>query len=204
MVLDTAGNGEKITSRGRIIAAAKTHFAAHGYEGASTRKIAEEVGVAQSLLLYHFETKDDLWKSVMDLMFAEYEVVLQSALDTENEDAADKLKAIIIAFVDYCRNDPDLHRVMVTEGRSSTDRLAWLIENHVRRGYDLTISLIKQGQKDGTVRRGDPRLVYYSIIAIAGTIYSLEPEMHLLDSNKSRPKRDTVVDYMCNLIFTDA
>lgn len=204
MVLDSAGNGEKTTSRGRIIAAAKSHFAAHGYEGASTRKIAEEVGVAQSLLLYHFATKDDLWKSVMDFMFAEYEVVLQSVLDTENAGAEDQLKAIIVTFVDHCRKDPDLHRVMVTEGRSSTDRLAWLIENHVRRGYDRAINLIKQGQKEGKVRGGDPRLVYYSIIAIAGTIYSLEPEMHLLDSNKTRPKRDTVVDYMCNLIFTDA
>ena len=189
------------SSRDRIIHAAKVQFARTGFDGASTRQIAEVAKVAQSLLLYHFETKEDLWKAVMDRMF-ERTSRLRAVVDgMEGASAAEKLKENISVFVDLCREDPDLHRLMTLEGRASSPRLEWLIDKHVKNLYDGTIALVEQGQRDGSIRQCDPRLVYYSIIAIAGTIYSLEPEMRLLSSDKSRPARDVVLDYMTTLIF---
>ena len=41
-------------ARDRIVSAARRSFATAGFEGASTRQIAADAGVAQSLLLYHF------------------------------------------------------------------------------------------------------------------------------------------------------
>eukprot|EP01039_Chlorochromonas_danica_P018553 gene18553-22331_t len=56
-------------ARERIVSAARRHFAPAGFEGAATRQIAADAGVAQSLLLYHFGSKDALWRAVMDDLF---------------------------------------------------------------------------------------------------------------------------------------
>jgi AcrR family transcriptional regulator len=53
--------------RERILAAAIDAFARGGFEGASTREIAEAAGVTDPLLFYHFKSKSELYlASVQD------------------------------------------------------------------------------------------------------------------------------------------
>jgi AcrR family transcriptional regulator len=47
-----------------ILDAAEQVFGTHGFEGASMRMISEAAGVAQSLLHYHFSTKEGLYTAV--------------------------------------------------------------------------------------------------------------------------------------------
>jgi AcrR family transcriptional regulator len=47
-----------------ILNAAERIFATRGYEGASMRQIAEQAGVAQALLHYHFKTKEKLYAAI--------------------------------------------------------------------------------------------------------------------------------------------
>lgn len=50
-----------MSSRGRIIEAARTEFARHGYSGASMRTIAAQAGVEVGLVSYYFGTKSKLF-----------------------------------------------------------------------------------------------------------------------------------------------
>ena len=56
-------------TRDRILAAAIDLFAERSFEGATTRAIAAEAGVTQPLLNYHFRSKDELWRSAVDVLF---------------------------------------------------------------------------------------------------------------------------------------
>lgn len=49
-----------------ILAAAERVFGTDGYAGASMRQIAEEAGVAQALLHYHYASKDKLYEAVFE------------------------------------------------------------------------------------------------------------------------------------------
>jgi len=49
-----------------ILNAAERVFGTHGYAGASMRLIADEAGVAQALLHYHYSTKDNLYSAVFE------------------------------------------------------------------------------------------------------------------------------------------
>jgi AcrR family transcriptional regulator len=49
-----------------ILNAAERVFGEHGYAGASMRNIAEEAGVAQALVHYHYATKDKLYEAVFE------------------------------------------------------------------------------------------------------------------------------------------
>jgi len=198
---DTVTNPTKESSRSRIEKAAKSHFARFGFEGASTRHIADSAGVAQSLLLYHFKTKEVLWQTIMDQLFARADNIRTAVAESSGEPAATRLMAGVAEFVDLCFDDADLHRLMTLEGRSQSSRLEWMVETHLRPFFDQTISLIKDGQHEGDIRPGNPTLFHYSIIAIAGTIYSLEPEMSLLDPEYSKPDRDRILELIRDMIL---
>lgn len=67
-----AGNGALEPERApgtrlsAILNAAERVFGEHGYAGASMRNIAEEAGVAQALVHYHYATKDKLYEAVFE------------------------------------------------------------------------------------------------------------------------------------------
>lgn len=53
-------------TRERLLAAALEAFAARGFEGASTRSIAEAAAAPQGLVRHHFASKEGLWLAVVD------------------------------------------------------------------------------------------------------------------------------------------
>ncbi len=190
-------------ARGRILAAARKHFATVGFEGASTRRISADAGVAQSLLLYHFQSKDALWRAVIDQMFADLNArVALAARRARDGSVRERLLAVIRAFIDLCAEDADIHRIMTIEGRQPTERLRWLVASHLRDNHRAACALIREGQRAGLVRQGDPTLLYYSFIAIAGTAFSLAPEIEILSGGVGAVDPNAIERLIAALIFT--
>lgn len=90
----------EVARREQIIGCAIEVIAELGYPQASIRKIAERVGVAMSVVLYHFSTKDDLVEAVIEQMYRSALSVLKPALDAETT-AMGKLSAYIRASLEY-------------------------------------------------------------------------------------------------------
>ena len=67
--------------RDALVDAAISEFAAHGFEGASTRRIAEAAGAYQSQIKYHFDTKADLWRRCLDRLIEELDDAIAEAAD---------------------------------------------------------------------------------------------------------------------------
>jgi AcrR family transcriptional regulator len=70
-----------MSSLDAILDAAEHVFALQGYGGASMRQIAEEAGVAQALLHYHFKTKDKLYEAIFARRATVINGFRESALD---------------------------------------------------------------------------------------------------------------------------
>src|SRR3954470_5390933 len=52
--------------RQQIIRAAIDVFAKHGFQGATTKQIAEAAGVSEAIIFRHFATKQDLYGAIID------------------------------------------------------------------------------------------------------------------------------------------
>jgi AcrR family transcriptional regulator len=62
-------------TRMAILKAARAVFARRGFEGASTREVAEAAGVNNAMIYYHFKDKQDLYRSVLADSFAAFDRV---------------------------------------------------------------------------------------------------------------------------------
>jgi AcrR family transcriptional regulator len=70
-----------IKRRQQIVTAAAEAFAARGYNGASLRQIAAEVGISAAALLRHFESKEDLLAAVLEWWSAQTAAITRDGDD---------------------------------------------------------------------------------------------------------------------------
>src|SRR5438105_10859484 len=61
-------------TRGKILQAAFTVLSRQGYENASIKEIAEEAGVAQGLVHYHYKSKQQLVLAVLEFVCQKVEL----------------------------------------------------------------------------------------------------------------------------------
>lgn len=192
------------STRTRIIRSARQCFAGQGFAGTSTRQIADDAKVAQSLLLYHFKSKEGLWREVMTDSFRHALRVLNDAAISEpSNSATDQLLAGVRALVDICASDPDFHRLLIFESREPNQRFIWMVDSYFRKMVERGARFIEAAQKEGSVREGDPNLLFYGLLSIIGSLFSLAPEMELVTGRKP-PSRDEVERIARPFIFKSA
>lgn len=107
--------------RAQIVRCAIEVIAEVGYPQASVRKIAERVGVAMSVVLYHFGNKDLLVEAVIEHMFRTGLAVIVPAVDAESS-APEKLSAYIRASVEYFDSNRVQLAALTQLGTSYTPR----------------------------------------------------------------------------------
>jgi AcrR family transcriptional regulator len=162
-----------VLTRQRLVESALREFAASGFDAASTRSIATSAGVRQGQLTYHFESKDVLWRAVVDHLFARFDGEFATAFDDGPEsDAATRFARSIRALVRTVARLPELNRIMVHEGTADSERLDWIVETHVRQRFDQISELWAEVRASGATELDvDPVILYYTVVGAASLLY---------------------------------
>jgi len=148
--------GEGHARRAEILAAAERIFVEHGYEGATIRKIADEVGLSSTALYMHFSEKSEILHEICSRAF--------SALLEANETVASqpggpevRLRLMLEAYVAFGFANPNTYRlaymtrpIELREGAQSAAR---------ELGYELFRSFEKavEDVEAAGLLRGDAR-----------------------------------------------
>jgi len=173
--------------RDRLINAAIAEFAAHGFEGASTRRIAEAAEAHQSQIKYHFENKDELWRRCLELLLDELDQAISSQTAADSDDPREVMAAAIRGLVRFAATWPELSRIMMHEATSASDRLTWLVETHIadrRRTLEAGWARVVDA---GVAAPIDVDLLYHTVIGAASLIYANAPEAVLMGVDPSDP-----------------
>jgi AcrR family transcriptional regulator len=173
--------------RDALINAAMTEFATHGFEGASTRRIAENADAHQSQIKYHFHTKDDLWKRCVELLLEEFDGSVQEHLGDDSGDSLAIFEATIRGLVHFAARRPELNRILIQEGTAPSDRLTWVVQTHVNPRRDLLAALWQELTDEGRVPPIDVDVLYHTVIGAATLIYTAAAEAKLFGVNALAP-----------------
>lgn len=169
-------------TRTALLDAALAEFAAHGFEGASTRRIAAAAGTHQPQINYHFDSKEDLWKAAVDHLFARLDTAVRGHLGDNEAGWGTRggFAANLRAFVHAAAGLPELNRIMVQEATIDSERLHWIVERHTRPRFDVVTSHWRRLRADGQVADIDEVVLYYSLVGAASLAYVNAPEARLL------------------------
>ena len=167
--------------RERILSVALEYFGTFGFEGTSTRAVAERANVTHTLILYHFRSKDQLWIATVEEALKSYRDATKANLESSHQRSAkDALATFIEQFVRMSADHPQIHRLMTMGSSQDTKRLGWIIDTFVRGHFTFVRDLIRRGQAEGSVRECDPARLYYLIIGTGGTPFTVKTEYKAL------------------------
>lgn len=162
----------------KLLNAALQAFAENGFQGTSTRDIAERAGVHHPLITYHFKNKEQLWKAAAERVFAGFiRLLLTVQEETVNQPPRDRMAAMIRAYVHYAADNPALHKVLFQESSHSNPRLDWLIEKYMKPLFEVASADLQQLQASGIAPQGDPALLFNMIRVSAGALLALSTEL---------------------------
>src|SRR5438046_1801649 len=115
--------------RERIIAVATRLFAALGYDGASTRLIADAAGLNVATVSYHVGGKRELYLAVMERAHQIEQAAVNAGLSGSTPAAAG-VHRLIDRYLDFCVENPQLVALWVHRWLSDAEDIVHLEERY--------------------------------------------------------------------------
>ena len=156
--------------REQILAEATRLFAQKGFDGASLRDIASAVGIRKPSLLYHFESKEELRRSVLEKLLLHWQQVLPNLLRAATTGVG-RFEALAKELVSFFTERPDRARLILREALDRPDDLRAAIGAHVSPWVTLVCDQIRAGQRQGRVLADvnpEAYVVHVIMMVIAG------------------------------------
>jgi AcrR family transcriptional regulator len=166
------------TTRAALLASARRLFAEHGFARTGREQIVEQAGVTRGALYHHFDSKEGLFRAVVEEL--EQEVVNQVAVTAmKGGDAGERLRLGSLAFLDACL-DPAVRRIVVLDAPSV---LGWEEWREIERRYGL--ALVEQALQEAI---DEGRLDPQPVTPLAHLLLGALQEAAMLVATAKRPK----------------
>lgn len=120
----------------RILDAATRLFAALGYDGTSTRMIAEAAGLNVATVAYHVGGKRDLYLAVMERAHQAERAVLEDAIEKIGT-GPEGILQLVDRYIDFCVEHPEVPALWMHRWLSDAADVAHLEVQFVRPLLDL-------------------------------------------------------------------
>ena len=152
--------GDGYLRRAEILEAAERIFVAHGYEAATIRKIADEVGVSSTALYMHFRDKDQILLEICTGAMEEL-LTCNREISAMPIDPVARVRMILEGYVAFALQHPNAYRLVFC----SSPAMDEIRQQHTTMQMgseclDRFASVIREIAAQGRLRVGDPRSVH--------------------------------------------
>ena len=147
----------------RLVAVARELFARRGYDRVSVREITARAHANLGAITYHFGSKEALYHAAI-ASIAEPLVAAIGAATQGPAPALERIEAILRAFLGHLGDNPHVPSILLRE-LASDHPLPPPMADAMRKNLGNIVNTVVQGQREGTIRAGDPVLLALSVIA---------------------------------------
>jgi AcrR family transcriptional regulator len=171
-----------LTTKEKILVAARQLFVEHGFAGTSIGNIAKLAGVNHSLIFHHFSNKEQLWVSVKLSIVAEASQQTQTLPETSLP-FKQFLKKLFTENMRFYRENPDIIRMINWQRLESNAEQRIGITHSTE--MQAWIAAFQYYQTEGDIdKKLKPEFIITLILAIISSS-ALDPNVFLHDE-KSR------------------
>jgi AcrR family transcriptional regulator len=148
-------------------------FSGKGYNGATMDEIAMNAGVAKGTLYYHFRSKEEIFKYIIDEGVRIIRDEIQTAVKNE-KDPIEKLRKIFKVQLNLVHRNRDFFKVIASQLWGKEIRqlnLRNIIEKYIS---DIEV-YVKEAMDAGKIKKGNTRLIAYSLLGnfFSSSIYQI-------------------------------
>lgn len=148
-------------------------YAEYGFEGASIRALCRELGVSHNLIHERYGSKEDLWRFAIAHGFSEMAISLVTAAAESPGDPLERLRAILIRYVELTAQRPALIRIINYEAMHPGPRLDYLYTRYLQPAHDVADAALRLLEEQGRAIRIPAATLHFLIGHGAGGLASL-------------------------------
>lgn len=168
--VSSPSDADSSAARSAILAAARAEFSAKGLTGARVNEIAARAGVNKQLIYYYFGSKEDLYRTALEVVYTEIRTQERSLKlgDMKPEEAM----ATLIGFsFDYLAQHPDFIGLLNHENAQGAQHVrdSSAIRDTNSPLIELIAKTLARGIRARVFRRGIDPVEFY--ISVAGMSY---------------------------------
>lgn len=172
-----------VKTKKAIFDAAIKIFSQSGYDGATMDDISIEAGVAKGTLYYHFKSKEEIFKFIIDEGMKEFNEELKISVDRE-DDTLDKFRTLCRVQLNLVYNNRDFFKVVMSQLWGKELRQFQLRETmHEYIRYIETY--VKDAMNKGIIKQGDPSFIAFTIFGniCSSAVYELLTKVEININN---------------------
>jgi AcrR family transcriptional regulator len=144
------GGSADLTEK-RILAAAEFVFSRDGFQGATTREIAQQAGVNEVTIFRHFHTREELLGATLQDGCAAFDAVIQPEEIWKGE-LADGLERYIRETFSVVKQREAIVRAFIGEARFLPESMRRALEEFMLTRKARLVAALQEAQKRGLVR----------------------------------------------------
>ncbi len=159
--------------REQILQTAVTLFSQRGFKGTTTKEIARAAGVSEAMVFRHFESKEVLYKAILDTKGCqdgihrfpwEENAVLRRAVEEKDDFAV----FYLIAFDALNKHESDISfmRLLFYSALEEHELADMFFSEFISTIYKFIGGYIAERQQDGAFREMDPRMAVRSFLGM--------------------------------------
>lgn len=139
--------------RAKILQAAAELFGQQGFDGTSLSAVADRAQVKKSLIQYHFENKEMLWRETVSQVWQQRNAALPHYLDeavTNNIAKAQKnqiIRELCRYILQFTFDHPEWVKIMFQEASTPGPRLDWMVETFLQADFADGKAMIELAQE---------------------------------------------------------
>lgn len=153
--------------RKQILEVATELFACNGFDGVTTRQVADAAGITEAMVFRHFATKDDLYWEVLSAKTAPDDI--KKRLTEKLQSDVEPIEIFISIARDVLnRNlkDPSKSRLLLFSGLENHRLSQRFFKTYMSEWYELLAGYIRRQIAEGKFRRVDPLLAARGFIGM--------------------------------------
>jgi TetR/AcrR family transcriptional regulator len=151
-------------TRDRLFHAAAAEFAARGFAGANIDRIARGARLNRAMIYYHFKSKADVYRHILDDMFGAVEARVRDAA-ASSIPPEDKIRAFVLAIATEAEARPHFPSIWFREIAEGGVHLDVHTLRHLSEVLKALKAIIDEGVRAGCFRPFNPLLVHAGIVA---------------------------------------
>jgi AcrR family transcriptional regulator len=186
---------EHLAHRQEILSAAEKVFAAKGFFSTTMSEIAETAEFGTGTLYKYFESKEDLYFTLIDEKVEEINHLAKTELSKKTS-AIERVKKVLGLQFEFIERNRDFFRIYISE----RNRFEWTVKDDLGKGiHDKMIAYIKvlaqvmkQGIETGEFKPMNPMDLAHVLVGIFNSFvfeWLISPEPYPLNS-----KMDTILE----------
>jgi TetR/AcrR family transcriptional regulator len=191
-------------TRKRILGAAETLFARHGYDGTRVDQIARHAGIRRASLFYYYEDKSQIYDAVLTTLSEP--LIGRIAAVVAAGSGIDRIEAGITAYFDFLIEHPGFARMLLRElANYGVGELAPL-SRQLAPLIDAVVQLLRESAAAGICNPIDPHHLMAAVsgatlfFVVAAPLFGVGQVVEEMDHRQQARHRAAVLDLVRRLV----